>query len=604
MNILGINVFHADVSAVLVRDGELVAALEEERFRRIKHYAGFPELAIRQCLEIGGIAGGDVNAIAVSRNPHANVLRKMTYVLGRRPGREFLQDRIGNLRKVRDLKRPLATALSVPIEKLPKIHYIEHHPAHLASAFFVSPFEEAAVCAIDGFGDFVSTSLAYGKDSRLKILEKICFPHSLGMLYTAITQYLGFTGFGDEFKVMGLAPYGKPGFTVELNQLVRLTANGLFELNLSYFRHWSEGAEMEWEEGYPTMGKVYSVELERLLGPARHPDEPLSQRHEDIANSLQAVYETCAFHVLNGLWERTKSERLCLAGGCAMNSVANGKIRTRTPFKEIYVQPAASDNGTALGAAYFVWNQSLGKPRAFVMNHALWGTIYKDADLSSLLSAKTAKDKDLQLFRFETAEETCAASARLLADGHVIGWFQGRMEWGARALGNRSILADPRRADMRDLINTKIKFREKFRPFAPSIAEEAVDDYFVDPAPDPFMQQVYPVREEKRAELPAITHVDGTGRLQTVNEKQNPLYYLLIREFEKLTGVPVLLNTSFNENEPIVDTPEQALACFLRTKMDALVIGNTMVLRVPLSEDRDSEETAVTSLANSINASA
>ena len=604
MNILGINVFHADVSAVLVRDGELVAALEEERFRRIKHYAGFPELAIRQCLEIGGIAGGDVNAIAVSRNPHANVLRKMTYVLGRRPGREFLQDRIGNLRKLRDLKGPLAAALSVPIEKLPKIHYIEHHPAHLASAFFVSPFEEAAVCAIDGFGDFVSTSLAYGKDSRLKILEKICFPHSLGMLYTAITQYLGFTGFGDEFKVMGLAPYGKPGFTVELNQLVRLTANGLFELNLNYFRHWSEGVEMEWEEGYPTMGKVYSVELERLLGPARHPDEPLSQRHEDIANSLQAVYETCAFHVLNGLWERTKSERLCLAGGCAMNSVANGKIRTRTPFKEIYVQPAASDNGTALGAAYFVWNQSLGKPRAFVMNHALWGTIYKDADLSSLLSAKTAKDKDLQLFRFETAEETCAASARLLADGHVIGWFQGRMEWGARALGNRSILADPRRADMRDLINTKIKFREKFRPFAPSIAEEAVDDYFVDPAPDPFMQQVYPVREEKRAELPAITHVDGTGRLQTVNEKQNPLYYLLIREFEKLTGVPVLLNTSFNENEPIVDTPEQALACFLRTKMDALVIGNTMVLRVPLSEDRDSEETAVTSLANSINASA
>ena len=603
MNILGINVFHADVSAVLVRDGQLVAALEEERFRRIKHYAGFPELAIRQCLEIGGISGGDVNAIAVSRNPHANVLRKMTYVLGRRPGREFLQDRIGNLRKVRDLKSPLAAALSVPIEKLPKIHYIEHHPAHLASAFFVSPFEEAAVCAIDGFGDFVSTSLAIGKDSRLKILEKICFPHSLGMLYTAITQYLGFTGFGDEFKVMGLAPYGKPGFTEELRQLVRLTDNGLFELNLTYFRHWSEGVEMEWEEGYPTMGKVYSVELERLLGPARHPEEPLSQRHEDIANSLQAVYENCAFHVLNGLWERTKSERLCLAGGCAMNSVANGKIRTRTPFKEIYVQPAASDNGTALGAAYFVWNQSLGKPRAFVMNHALWGTIYKDADLSSLLSAKTAKDKDLQLFRFETTEETCAATARLLADGQVIGWFQGRMEWGARALGNRSILADPRRADMRDLINTKIKFREKFRPFAPSIAEEAVDDYFVDPAPDPFMQQVYPVREEKRAELPAITHVDGTGRLQTVNEKQNPLYYLLIREFEKLTGVPVLLNTSFNENEPIVDTPEQALACFLRTKMDALVIGNTMVLRVPLAEDRDSEETGVT-LANSINASA
>ena len=578
MNILGLNVYHADVSAVLIRGGQLIAALEEERFRRVKHFTGFPSIAIRRCLEMAGIEGKDIDAVAISRNPRANVLKKAAFVISQRPGRELLGNRIDHLRKVRDMRIPLAEALSVPIEQLPKIHHVEHHPAHLASAFFVSGFEEAAICAVDGFGDFVSTSLAIGAGSRFKVLERVYFPHSLGTMYTAVTQYLGFMGYGDEFKIMGLAPYGRPSFVDSLKKIVHLKARGLFELDLKYFRHWSDGDEMEWEEGYPTIGRVYSDELERLLGPARRPDEPLTEFHEDVAHSLQVVYETCAFHILNNLWERTKASRLCLAGGCAMNSVANGKIRTQTPFKEIYVQPAASDNGTALGAAYFVWNQRLGKPRTFVMEHALWGTSYGDCDVESLLNGK-AGTADLQVLRFDSSEETCRATARLIADGNVVGWFQGRMEWGSRALGNRSILADPRRADMRELINVKIKFREKFRPFAPSILESAVGEYFVDPAPDPFMQQVYPVREDKRSVLPAITHVDGTGRLQTVNETQNPLYHRLIQEFEKITGVPVLLNTSFNENEPIVDTPAQALACFLRTHMDAIVLGNTMVIR-------------------------
>src|SRR5437773_4191422 len=578
MHILGINVYHPDVSAVLIRDGQLIAALEEERFRRVKHYAGFPSTAIRRCLEIGGIEGKDLDAIAVSRNPKANLLRKTAFVLTHRPARTLLGDRFRNLRKFQDLATPLADALSVTVEKLPKIRHVEHHPAHLASAFFVSPFEEAAVCALDGFGDFVSTSMAVGKDRRLKVLEKVCFPHSLGMLYTAVTQYLGFLSYGDEFKVMGLAPYGKPNFVNALSRLVRLKPGGLFELDLKYFRHWSDGVAMQWEDGYPSLGKVFSPELERLLGPARHPQEPLTEHHEDIARSLQAVYETCAFHVLNALWERTKLPNLCLAGGCAMNSVANGKVRTHTPFRELYVQPAASDNGTALGAAYFLWHQSLGKPRTFVMNHALWGTAYENSNLASFLSGKGHKS-EFKVLRFNDGEETCQATARLLAEGNVIGWFQGRMEWGARALGNRSILADPRRVDMRELINAKIKFREKFRPFAPSILEEAIHDYFVNPACDPFMQQVYPVRDEKRHLLPAITHVDGTGRLQTVNRTQNPLYYRPIQEFEILTGVPVLLNTSFNENEPIVDTPAQALECFLRTKMDGIVAGDTLILR-------------------------
>jgi len=588
MHILGLNLYHADAAAVLLRDGQLVAALEEERFRRVKHFAGFPARAIRRCLEIGGIEGKNIDAIAISRNPRAHLLWKAAFVIRQRPGRDLLGNRIHHLRKVRDMRTPLAESLGIPIERLPKIHFIEHHPAHLASAFFVSDFDEAAICAIDGFGDFVSTSMAFGSGRRFKMLERVYFPHSLGILYTAVTQYLGFLGYGDEFKVMGLAPYGRPSFVDALSRLVGLKDHGLFELDLKYFRHWSDGDNMEWEDGYPTLSKLYSSELERLLGPARRPDEHLTEFHEDVAHSLQAVYEACFFHVLNNLWERTKAKHLCLAGGCAMNSVANGKIRARTPFEKIYVQPGASDNGTALGAAYFVWHQRLGNPRTFVMDHALWGTSYEDCDVESLLkpvgavydrASAGAHRAPLQVRRFQSSEETCRATARLLAEGHVVGWFQGRMEWGARALGNRSILADPRRADMRDLINVKIKFREKFRPFAPSILEEAVRDYFVDPAADPFMQQVYPVREDKRAILPAITHVDGTGRLQTVNATQNPLYCRLIREFQKITGVPVLLNTSFNENEPIVDTPGQALACFLRTRMDALVVGNTMLTR-------------------------
>jgi carbamoyltransferase len=295
------------------------------------------------------------------------------------------------------------------------------------------------------------------------------------------------------------------------------------------------------------------------------------------------VYEECAFHVLNGLWERTKNPRLCLAGGCAMNSVANGKVRDETPFREVYIQPAAGDNGTALGAAFQVWNQVLEKPRGFVMEHGYWGTEYPDADVTPIVAARNDGEWRYEWCRHDSEESVCKATAKLISEGNVVGWYQGRMEWGARALGNRSILADARRGDMRDLINAKIKFREKFRPFAPSILEEAMDDYFVGAAADPFMQQVYPVREEKRGILPAITHADGSGRLQTVSARTNPRYYRLIKEFETLTGVPVLLNTSFNENEPIVDTPEQALDCFLRTRMDVIVVNDTIIRRHAVS---------------------
>jgi carbamoyltransferase len=579
--ILGINAYHGDVSAVLLRNGQLVAALEEERFRRIKHVAGFPTQAIQECLRIAGIRGSDIDQIAVSRDPKANLVRKGLYAMSQRPDLSLIRDRLKNAKKVRELRAPLASALGVPADDLPKLHYIEHHPSHLASAFFVSPFENAAVCAIDGFGDFVSTSTALGKGNTLDVLGRVYFPHSLGLLYTAITQFLGFWGYGDEFKVMGLAPYGTPTRVDDLRNLVRLEDDGAFELDLRYFRHWSDGVEMEWDEGYPSLGRVFSDELPALLGAPRGKDEPLTSAHEDLARSLQAVFEECAFHVLNALWERTKNPRLCLAGGCAMNSVANGKIREHTPFKQLYIQPAAGDNGTALGAAYYVWNQVLKNSRDFTMEHGYWGTEYPEANVSSQIAAERNEQWEYVSRTYDDEAQVCAETARLIAAGNVVGWFQGRMEWGARALGNRSILADPRRADMRDLINTKIKFREKFRPFAPSVLESALDEYFVNAAPDPFMQQVYPVREDKRAILPAITHVDGSGRLQTVSERTNPRYHRLITEFGKLTGVPVVLNTSFNENEPIVDTPEQALDCFLRTRMDAIVVGNTVITRQP-----------------------
>jgi carbamoyltransferase len=586
--ILGINAYHGDVSAVLLRDGVLIAAVEEERFRRIKHWAGFPTMAIRSVLAEAGIRGADVSHVAISRAPMAHLARKALFALTHRPDPKLILDRLRNGRKVRALGRPLHEALGLAEQdRGPTVHQVEHHPAHLASAFFVSPFADAACCAIDGFGDFVSTSFAIGSGSSLDVLDRVYFPHSLGMMYTAVTQHLGFMGYGDEFKVMGLAPYGKPTHVAELRQLVRLRDGGHFELDLRFFRHWSDGVEMEWDDGYPTLGRVFTAQLEALLGPARAPTDPLTSRHEDIAHSLQVVHEESVFHVLNGLYARTKNPRLCLAGGCAMNSVANGKIRTQTPFREVYIQPASGDNGTALGAAYYVWNEVLGGGRVFEMTHGYWGPAHDTAATIAAIEGQEDAAWRYEVERHETTDDVARATARLLADGQVVGWYQGRMEWGARALGNRSIVADPRRADVRDLINTKIKFREKFRPFAPSIAEEALNDYFVGAVPDPFMIQVYPVRPEKRAVIPAVTHADGSGRLQTVSAQTNPTYYALIKAFEALTGVPVVLNTSFNENEPIVDTPQQALDCFLRTRMDAIVLGTAIVRRVPVGVEQE-----------------
>lgn len=576
MIILGINAYHGDVSAVLLRDGELLAAAEEERFRRVKHWAGFPQASIRACLQMAGVAPQQVDCFAISRNPRAHLWRKAIFALATRPSPRLVMDRARNASRVQDLPHRIATALGLdPAQVRRHTHWVEHHPAHLASAFFVSPFEDAAVCAIDGFGDFVSTSCAVGRGSRLQVQSRIYFPHSLGLFYLALTQYLGFPKYGDEYKVMGLAAYGTPDYADALRQVIRLTPGGTFELDLSYFRHWSDGVSMTWDDGEPVLGPVYTPKLEALLGPSRRPDGPLAPCHEALAASLQLVFEEAALHVLAGVHARTRLPRLCLAGGCAMNSVLNGKIRERTPFSELYVQAAAADNGTALGAAFYVYHHVLRGPRRFVMQHAYWGPAFDEVALHQALDAQ---QEELQqhactVRKIDDEDTLCRWTAARIAEGKIVGWFQGRMEWAARALGNRSILADPRRPDMREVINTKIKFREKFRPFAPSILEEALHDYFVGATPDPFMIQVYPVRPEKRDVIPAVTHTDGSGRLQTVNRCTNPLYWQLLKAFEAQTGVPVLLNTSFNENEPIVHQPLEALNCFLRTRMDVLVLG-------------------------------
>jgi carbamoyltransferase len=495
-------------------------------------------------------------------------------------------DRLKNYLSVSALSNAIADSVRVDPEIVrTRTRFIEHHPAHLASAALVSPFDSAAVCAIDGFGDFTSTSWGRVSGARVAVDRRVHFPHSLGLLYLAVTQHLGFPKYGDEFKVMGLAPYGEPRYVNELRQLLTLHADGGFALDLSYFNHWSDGVQMTWEDGEPTLGPVFTPRLDALIGPARHPQDPLEPRHEAVAASLQTVFEEAAMHVLRHVQKTSRSSRLCLAGGCAMNSVANGTIRERTDFTDVYIQPAAGDNGTALGAAFAAWHEASRQPRAFVMDHAYWGPEFTDRAIASAVRAIESSVDDGGCVAREWSDLAAldAWTADQLAAGRVVGWFQGRMEWGARALGNRSILADPRRADMRDIINTRIKFRERFRPFAPSVLEEAIDEYFVGAAPDPFMLHVYPVRPDKRSVVPAITHVDGSGRLQSVSQRTNPRYWNLIRAFACRTGVPMLLNTSFNENEPIVLSPEEALDCFLRTHMDVIVIGRHVVEREPVA---------------------
>jgi carbamoyltransferase len=583
--VLGINAWHGDAAAALLVDGELVAAAEEERFRRIKHWAGFPSEAARWCLAEAGVTAAQIDHVAINRDPKARRLAKAWWVLRARPSLGTLADRLRNRARLMSLRGATAQALGVsPAELGASFHPIEHHLAHLASAYLVSPFERAAVVSVDGFGDFSSAQWALGEGRDLRVLGRVGFPHSLGLLYTALTQHLGFAHYGDEYKVMGLAAYGRPSHLPEMRRLVRLRADGGFELDTHYFRHARGGVAMTWEGGAPTLEDVFSPALCELLGPRRGLGEPLEQHHRDLAASAQALYEECLFHLLGRLAERTGETRLAIAGGCGMNSLANGRIAQNTPFRDVWVQPAAGDSGGALGAAFAVWNLVLGRPRSFVMRHAYWGPRADSAELTALLEGRSGELAEAGCRRIvpESEDSLVERVAEALADGKVVGWFQGRMEWGPRALGNRSILGDPRRADMQEILNLKIKRRESFRPFAPSVLAERQGEWFESDQAVPFMGQVFPIRAHQQARIPAVTHADGTGRLQTVERDANPRYWKLIRAFEERTGVPMVLNTSFNENEPVVCRPKEALDCFLRTKMDLLVLGDVLLERLPV----------------------
>ena len=569
--ILGINAYHGDAAAALIVDGELVAAAEEERFNRVKHCAGFPALAARWCLDDAGLRPDDLDHVAVSRDPRANLGRKLLRTIRHGASARYLKARLENASRIRDVGSALAEALGVDGLRA-RVHNVEHHAAHVASAFFVSPFHEAAILSVDGFGDFASTMLAHGRGNRFDVLDRVIYPHSLGIFYTAVTQWLGFPHYGDEGKVMGLAPYGTPRHLGKMRELVKLDGP-LFELGLDYFVHDKEGVDMNWDEGSPTIGRIYSDRLVELFGPAREEQGEITAHYNDVAASAQSMTEEAILHLVETLWERTRTSNLCLAGGVALNAVANGRILPETPFEELYIQPAAGDSGTAVGAAYHVWNQELRQPRGFVMEHAFTGPEFSDDEIRTALGEAGVEAERLD------DDALFAAVAERIADGDVVGWFQGRMEFGPRALGHRSIVADPRSHSMKDVLNARIKHREPFRPFAPSILAERAGDWYEQDYPSPFMVLVYKTASDKRDKVPAVNHVDDTGRVQSVEARVEPRYHRLISEFEKRTGVPILLNTSFNENEPIVMTPRDALDTFLKTKMDVLALGNFVVRR-------------------------
>lgn len=581
--IIGVNAYHGDSSACLLIDNQLQCAVEEERFLRIKHWAGFPYNSIKYCLDSNGLSLSDIDHFAINTSPNANIFRKVLRTLLHRPNFKFIASRLKNRQERNNF-------LSELIQNFPnssfkgKIHNIEHHYSHMCSAHHVSPFDESVTISVDGFGDFSSGAWGVGKCNKIKVHNRIYYPHSLGIFYQALTQFLGFPHYGDEYKVMGLAPYGKPRFISALRDVVLLNLDGTYRLNLSLFTHHKGDVSFEWSGGSPKIGRLYSDQMEEVLGiPSRSDDQPLDQVHKDLAHSVQAMYEEAFFNLLNVAHARTRISNLSLSGGCAMNSVANGKVYRRTPFKKVYVQSAAGDAGGAIGSAYAV-AEKLGllsiNPKR-IMSHAYWGPNYDSKSVTNLIkySEKQLYEESCSFEYIENTAILCSKVASEIANGKVIGWFQGRMEWGPRALGNRSILGDPRRRDMKDILNLKIKRRESFRPFAPSILRENVAEWFEEEDDVPFMMQVFQVRKEKRQLIPAVTHVDGSGRLQTVERETNSIYHCLINEFQKLTGVPIILNTSFNENEPIVCKPDEALDCFLRTKMDVLVLGKWLILR-------------------------
>jgi carbamoyltransferase len=574
MIVVGINAYHADASAAIFINGHMLAAIEEERFTRVKHWAGFPEKAIAFCLREAGIGFADVDYFAIGRDPKAKLWRKLVY-LAKNPGGSYsaVRDRISNQKKVSSIEEELAAVSGLPASTFAgKVRHVEHHRSHLASAFFASPFEKAACLSIDGSGDFSTTMMGTGIGNKIEVYDSIDFPHSIGIFYSAFTQLLGFPHYGDEYKVMGMAPYGEAKYVDRLKKLVHLRNDGGFRLDLSYFKKGTQGIISYDENHVPVVAPLYSEKLLKEFGAVRKKEEELSQYHKDLAASVQRMTEEIIFHLLNHLYKKTGLDAVCIAGGVAQNSVANGKITRNTPFKEVYIPSAGHDAGISMGAALWVQHQELNEKREFIQT-AYTGSFFTNEEIKSILEEQSVAFTEME----NDALYDHVSDA--LINGSVVGWMSGRSEFGPRALGGRSIIADPRRLDAKELLNSKIKRRESFRPFAPSILKEYVKDFFELDEPVPFMEKVFPIKTEQQSLIPAVTHVDGTGRLQSVDKIISPRYYGLIDKFREKTGIPILLNTSFNENEPIVNSPQEALACFLRTDMDMLVMENIVVTR-------------------------
>jgi carbamoyltransferase len=583
MLILGLNMFHADASAAIVQDGEVKFAIAEERLNRRKHFGGFPSLAVKACLDAVGAKISDIEHVAVGQDSDANLAKKVQYAVAN-PARILNFIRLRQRKEaMRDVRSLLAKALEVDSVRLRfQEHHLEHHIAHIASAYYCSPWEKAAGFSYDGSGDFVSTMMARCEGNEIEVLDRVFLPHSLGSVYTMICEFIGYNQYGDEGKVMGLAPYGKDTYCEEIARIVAPrnagtkngTKHGGFQLDLSYFKPLGSNQGMQvLPDGTVRLARHFSDRMEKLFGEPRRPHTEITQRDMDLAFALQHRFEEVFFHLLQQLHGRVPLEDLVMAGGCALNSVANGKLFDCTPFRRTYIQPAAGDEGLAIGAALHTYHSVLKQSRRHELKDSYLGPEFSQSCIESSL-----KKACLDYRKLERAP-LLEMVAEQIAAGNVIGWFQGRMEWGPRALGNRSILAHPGLSNMKEILNARIKQREWFRPFAPSILAEYQHEYFEHDHPSPFMLHVYKIRPEKRKVLCAVNHVDDTGRLQTVTHEENPLYYDLIAAVHRKTGVPVVLNTSFNENEPIVCTPDEAIDCFWRTRMDMLAIGPFLVTK-------------------------
>lgn len=579
MIIIGINAYHADSSAAIFVNGKLIAAIEEERFTRIKHWSGFPVLAIEFCLQQAGIGLDKVDYFAIGRDSKAKIFNKLGYLV-KNPFScaGLITERFQNGRKISSIEKELSDMSSLNESFFKgKVIQVEHHRSHIASAFFASPFDKAACLSVDGSGDFSTTMLGTGNGNKIAILDSLDYPHSLGIFYSAFTQLLGFPHYGDEYKVMGMAPYGNAIFMTKMEKVVKLKDNGLFELDLSYFRSGAKGNITYGSDHQPVLARMYSQRMIQEFGPPRNPTESLSQHHKNLASSVQNMTEKVLFHVLNHLHRRTGFDNLCMAGGVAQNSVANGKITRCTPFKNVYIPSAGHDAGISIGAALYVEHEIQKKARQPAILTAYTGTFYTNEAIIELLI-----QKGIRFIHADDAEIFDQVTDCMI-NGGVVGWFSGRSEFGPRALGGRSIIADPRRKDAKELLNLKIKRREGFRPFAPSILKEYVHDFFVGGEEVPFMEKVFPIKIDRQNEIPAVTHFDGSGRVQTVDRAVSPRFWALIEAFRVKTGIPILLNTSFNENEPIVNLPLEALNCYLRTEMDMLVMENIVVSRIPFN---------------------